>query len=586
MNKILLLTTLLALAYRATWAQDVSSVAILEYRLSKATDAVKASLDGLTLAGVTSALVTTHSPKVGVATTGGSGSGLTLDFTFTSDNTDGTITVATVNNIGSGYQIGDVITIAKAAIGGGTAGNLILTLVADDFVLARTHENRLSKEKDALLAAIDDVELKNGGGLTGASVTGKATTGGSGTGLTLDFTFDATDVTSVTVNNPGIGYKVGDAIIVDQQVIIAGADDADLTITLTSAHFIGGYLDVNGAEKQFVGNTKSGYHVSLQKTTSFVRVRASYTTAGSLTPTLGTATDATLVDDTISGTAFPVYGGLNILKLVSSADGTYELNLIRPDDDIKHIQGSKRSLEIAYNPGVVGEFTCAAFTNGATPPTSRGNVKTGTGVIAKSVRTHNILQENIFNSLQMALNGLSPSLEYDIYCYHSSHGIISNTATTVKTDLASLTAVSLVSTDESGTFDAGADTVTLTFTHEASLGSGNTIRLSLYTDFDTKQAIEDADATVTDCSSLVAITVGGNTVAVTSCAEDGENDLLITLSGSSTVSGSSGNVMTVVLTHNTALQFETNAAAGAKVTFNLEVTGHGKLLQQPGWTTS
>jgi hypothetical protein len=108
----------------------------------------------------------------------------------------------------------------------------------------------------------------------------------------------------------------------------------------------------------------------------------------------------------------------------------------------------------------------------------------------------------------------------------------------------------------------------------------------LYTDFDTKQAIKDADATVTDCKSLVAITHGLNTVAVTSCAEDGENDLLITLSGSSTVSGSSGNVMTVVLTHNTALQFETNAAAGAKVTFNLEVTGHGKLLQQPGWTTS
>jgi hypothetical protein len=211
-------------------------------------------------------------------------------------------------------------------------------------------------------------------------------------------------------------------------------------------------------------------------------------------------------------------------------------------------------------------------------------VKTGTGSVAKSVRTHNILPENRYNSVQMTLNGLAPSTIYDIHCFHLSHGIISNTAATVETDLASLTGVSIVASDKAGAVAADA-TVTITFTHETSLGSGDTITLSLYTDFDTKQEITDADASVTDCSGKVAITSNNNNVAITSCAETGTDDLLITLSGTSTVTGTSGNVMIITLTDGTALQFADNAAAGAVVTLDLDVSGHGKLLQQDGWVT-
>merc|ERR1711881_27781 len=96
----------------------------------------------------------------------------------------------------------------------------------------------------------------------------------------------------------------------------------------------------------------------------------------------------------------------------------------------------------------------------------------------------------------------------------------------------------------------------------------------------------DASATVvTDCSALVAITSNSNGVAITSCAETGTDDLLITLSGTSTVTGTSGNVMIITLTDGTALQFADNAAAGAVVTFDLDVSDHGKLLQQDGWVT-
>merc|ERR1712167_270069 len=133
----------------------------------------------------------------------------------------------------------------------------------------------------------------------------------------------------------------------------------------------------------------------------------------------------------------------------------------------KAIKMSKRSVEVSYNPGAAGEFTCSAFADRSGLPTTRANVKTGTGSVAKSVRTHNILPENRYNSVQMTLNGLVPSTIYDIHCFHLSHGIISNTAASVETDLGSLTGVSLVPNAKTG--GVTPSTLTLKFTHETSL---------------------------------------------------------------------------------------------------------------------
>lgn len=60
--------------------------------------------------------------KTGVATTGGKGTGLTVDLVATG----GVVTSAVVKAPGSGYAIGDVITVAKATAGTGTDVTLVI----------------------------------------------------------------------------------------------------------------------------------------------------------------------------------------------------------------------------------------------------------------------------------------------------------------------------------------------------------------------------------------------------------------------------------------------------------------------------
>jgi hypothetical protein len=60
--------------------------------------------------------------------------------------------------------------------------------------------------------------LQSTGGYTGPGATGAATTGGSGTGLTVDYTTSKQSgtsyIVSVTINNPGVGYANGDVITI------------------------------------------------------------------------------------------------------------------------------------------------------------------------------------------------------------------------------------------------------------------------------------------------------------------------------------------------------------------------------------
>lgn len=278
--------------------------------------------------------------------------------------------------------------------------------------------------------------------------------------------------------------------------------------------------------------------------------------------------------------------GMNVLDVVTSTDGTFELKLIKPDDEVKHLEGasSKRSIAIAYNPAAVGEFTCSAFTDAASAPTTRALVKSNG--LAKSVRTHNIVPEDMFSSLQMSLNGLEPDTAYDIYCFHRSHGIISNIATSVRTDKASLTGVTVAPTGDD--FAGVYTSLTLTFTHEKSLAAGATIALKLYNDYDTAQTI--TINTPANCGDYITtITSGGQTITGAHSCAVASNVLTITLvtGGSTVASGTRGTDVEIVLTRNSNdLAIPDNAAAGTVVTYDLEVSGHGKLQQQDGWTTA
>lgn len=79
---------------------------------------------------------TGYSATTGVNTSGGNGTGLTLD--ITTDLVTGTITEATINQVGQGYGISDVVTI----IGGNNDASITITEIDNDPTVT-TFENSL-----------------------------------------------------------------------------------------------------------------------------------------------------------------------------------------------------------------------------------------------------------------------------------------------------------------------------------------------------------------------------------------------------------------------------------------------------------
>ncbi len=112
-----------------------------------------------------------------VATSGGTGSGLTVNTTVDSD---GNITAAAVNAGGSDYLITDTVTITNA-----NAGKILTLNLAT---------------------------LSGGTGYT--SATGVAVTGGDGSSATVDITASGGAITNVTVNNGGTDFTAGNTITI------------------------------------------------------------------------------------------------------------------------------------------------------------------------------------------------------------------------------------------------------------------------------------------------------------------------------------------------------------------------------------
>ena len=114
-----------------------------------------------------------------VATTGGTGSSLTVDTTVTS----GAITGIALNTAGTGYLIGDTITITNPNLGGVKTLNL--------------------------------GSLSNGvGGFSSASAVATSSSG-SGTSCTVDTTADGNGaLTNVVINAAGSGYAIGETLTI------------------------------------------------------------------------------------------------------------------------------------------------------------------------------------------------------------------------------------------------------------------------------------------------------------------------------------------------------------------------------------
>ena len=139
--------------------------------------------------------------------TSGTGTGLALS--YRSSNTH--ITGITVTAGGTGYHVGNTVTIAAAAMPGRST-DAVFILVEDDFV-PRT----VVTTTDALMGSAstsggeDLVEPITAAGTT-VVVAASISTSGSGTGLALSYTSSSSEITSITVTVGGTGYAVGDTL--------------------------------------------------------------------------------------------------------------------------------------------------------------------------------------------------------------------------------------------------------------------------------------------------------------------------------------------------------------------------------------
>jgi len=122
--------------------------------------------------------------------------------------------LATAN---SDYGTGQVKVTSMRGGKGGESCSIVATDSTIEFAQIGTHAA-------TVVGGGVTLSITTGGsGYTGA--TGVATTGGTGTGLTVDTTDTAGEITAVAVNAAGTGYKVGDV------VTLTGGTDATLTIS-------------------------------------------------------------------------------------------------------------------------------------------------------------------------------------------------------------------------------------------------------------------------------------------------------------------------------------------------------------------
>lgn len=193
------------------------------------------------------------------------------------------------------YRPGDKIMFTPAgtskldtALTAGTAyfvltnagGKLQVAAAAGGAAITLNGDGGLGAPAGGVPATLGTTLPTTSGSYTGAAgpFTGVATTGGTGTGLTVDVTLATNDVTAIAINAGGTGYTVGDTIKIDGALIggTTVTDDVTFTVATASAITTGGntagavnHIEVGFAEFEAVCSVTE-WDLSLTKETADV----------------------------------------------------------------------------------------------------------------------------------------------------------------------------------------------------------------------------------------------------------------------------------------------------------------------------
>ena len=145
---------------------------------------------------------------------------------------EGTASLDTALTAGTTYYV--VKRTATAIDVSATNGGTAITLNGD---------GGLGAASGGVVSTITPPTLPTTTGSYGAGpYAGIATTGGSGTGLTVDVTVASNDVTAIAINAGGTGYVTGESITIDGGLLggTSGTNDLTFTTGTTSAIVAGG----------------------------------------------------------------------------------------------------------------------------------------------------------------------------------------------------------------------------------------------------------------------------------------------------------------------------------------------------------
>lgn len=275
----------------------------------------------------------------GVNTTGGTGT-LELDIAIANN---GTVTVPAVANSGSGYSVGDTVTVAAADVDNDAGNNL--TFQVDSLV---GKVNTLSSTTAATTRT-----------LSGLATTATQGAGGSvGTGLTVDVEIAAGNLTITGVGGTTSGYDVGNQITIAGNLLGGTAGTDDVTLILAAADITGGNV---------TGIAASTTSTVTNKNWGTLSTSTSSGTGTGLTIGVNIAGNGQLTASVVSkGTGYVGTGaGQSTVKILGSqiggTDGTDDVTftvatLMGEVDSASHSAGTAKTT-FTYSSGVTADTT-------------------------------------------------------------------------------------------------------------------------------------------------------------------------------------------------------------------------------------
>ena len=192
---------------------------------------------------------TGYSTATGLATTGGTGTGLTVDIV---DDGAGGIQSVTINNSGSGYTASDTITVVQSGGAGGT------------FNVASLHTNATITilSVSTTIGGIATATIEGTGvSASDLSFTGVASTlvAAAGFGATFDITRSSLVYGTALINLPGANYRVNERITILGTNLGGTVPTNNATITITDVDGAGGIIAFSTSGTGVAGSTIEFY---------------------------------------------------------------------------------------------------------------------------------------------------------------------------------------------------------------------------------------------------------------------------------------------------------------------------------------